>query len=214
MNNLLVIGAGGHGRVVADAAISSGQFDTVGFLDDRYEQCKSALGRPVLGSIADASVFLKEFSHAVIAIGDNGLRVELIYRLLNLGFHMPAIIHPRACIGMDVKLGAGSVVLANAVVNTGSVLGTGVIINTGATVDHDNVLGDGVHISPGAHLAGEVSVGAYSWIGTGANITPQVQVGERTIVGAGAVVIRTVPDGVTVVGMPAHILQKRKREEI
>ena len=208
MNNLLVIGAGGHGRVVADAAIATARYDKVGFLDDRFEECTSALGKPILGPLSAASSFLHAYSEAVIAIGDNQLRLELINKLLLLGFYLPVIIHPKATVGIDVRLGSGTVILANAVVNTGSALGTGVIVNTGATVDHDNVLGDGVHISPGVHLAGEVSVGSCSWIGTGAVIIPQVQVGEHSIVGAGAVVIRNVSDGVTVVGVPAHILRK------
>lgn len=208
MNNLLVIGAGGHGRVVTDAAIAEGRYDKVGFLDDRFEECKSTLGKPVLGPLSAASSLLNEYSDAVVAIGDNRLRLELINKLLLLGFFVPVIIHPKASVGIEARLGPGTVILANAVVNTGSVLGIGVIVNTGATVDHDNVLGDGVHISPGVHLGGEIFIGSCSWIGTGAVIIPQVQVGEYSIVGAGAVVIRNVPDGVTVVGVPAHILQK------
>jgi len=208
MSNLLVIGAGGHGRVVADAAFAGGQYGSIAFLDDRFEECKSALGKPVMGPISAASIYLTEFSDAVVAIGDNVLRLELIKKLLLLGFNLPAIIHPKAYIGMDVNLGSGAVVLANAVVNTGSILGDGVIINTGATVDHDNVIGDGVHISPGAHLAGEVSVGECSWIGTGAAIIVQVKVGVHSIIGAGAVVIRNVPDRVTLVGVPGHILRR------
>ncbi len=213
MNNLLVIGAGGHGRVVADAALAAGRYDTVGFLDDRFAEYKSALGKPVLGPISAALSFLHEYSDAVVAIGDNQLRLELINKLLLLGFYIPVIIHPKAAVGADIRLGPGTVILANAVVNTGSVLGIGVIVNTGATVDHDNVLGDGAHVSPGVHLAGEVSIGSFSWIGTGAVIIPQVQVGEHSIVGAGAVVIRNVPDGVTVVGVPAHILRKGSDNE-
>ena len=208
MKNLLIVGAGGHGRIVADSAIAGGRYKQIGFLDDRLDTLKLPGTQSILGPVSAASRFLGEYHSAFVAIGDNPLRLELICKLSKLGFELPTIINPTAYVGSDVTIGMGSVLLANTVVNTGSVLGVGVIVNTGATIDHDNSLGDGVHVSPGAHLAGEVSVGACSWIGTGAAVIPQVKIGSHVMVGAGAVIIHDISDGDTVVGVPGHILCK------
>lgn len=206
--SLLIVGAGGHGSVVADTALVCKCYERIAFADDRFKELGTILNLPIIGSISDITAFCGSFSDAIIAIGDNRRRLQLLNEFETVGFSIASIIHPKAYIGKDVSIGDGTVIFAYSVVNTGSSIGKGSIINTGATVDHDSRIGDGVHISPGAHLAGEVSVGACSWIGTGATVIPRINIGADVIVGAGTVVIRDIPNAVTVVGNPGRIIRK------
>ena len=208
MNSLLIIGAGGHGRVVADTAIACKKYERIAFVDDQFNKLGSVLNLPVLGPISSSMDLHHEFSDAIVAVGDNRLRLQLLGALKSAGFSVASLTHPTAYIGTDVALGEGTVLFAYSVVNTGTIIGQGVIINTGATVDHDSRIGDGVHLSPGVHLAGSVTVKDCTWIGTGAMIIPGIQIGMDVVVGAGAVVIRDIPDAVTVVGNPGRIIRK------
>ena len=212
-SNLLILGAGGHARVVAETALSSGAFSGVAFLDDNPScsdaACTSASGA-VLGPLAlalDAST-RQQFGAACVGIGDARTRLHWLARLQQAGYALPVILHPRAWVAPSAVIGPGSVVFAQAAVQTQAQLGAGVIVNTGSTIDHDAVLADGVHICPGAHLAGQVQVGACSWIGIGASVIQQLRIGSAVTVGAGAAVVRDLPDGVTAVGVPARILSR------
>ncbi len=200
MSGLLVLGAGGHGRVIADAASHS--YQTIAFLDDSPDSCEC--GRwPVLGPIKDLSSYRNDFTQVTVAVGDNARRLLLIERLIGDGVRIVSIVHPSATVSPNASIGSGSVILAQSAVNIGSRLGLGCIVNTGATIDHDCELGDGVHVSPGAHLAGNVSVGARAWIGIGAAVREGVKIGADVVVGAGAAVIDNVAVCTTVVGVPA-----------
>jgi sugar O-acyltransferase (sialic acid O-acetyltransferase NeuD family) len=205
VKGLLVVGAGGHGRVVADAARESGAWGRIAFLDARYPDLSNSGDWQVIGKDTEAMGFREEFSDLVVAIGDAYTRVGMLDDLLSDGFSLPAIIHPHASVSRGVELGEGCVILAQAAVNFGAVVGRGCIINTGATVDHDCSLGDGVHVCPGAHLSGEVKVGEHSWLGVGSSVIQQVKIGADTTVGAGSVVTGDLPDGVTAVGVPATV---------
>jgi sugar O-acyltransferase (sialic acid O-acetyltransferase NeuD family) len=134
-------------------------------------------------------------------------RVAIQERLTVAGLQALTVVHARAFVASDARLGAGSQVLAQAAVCVQAVLGRGCIVNTGASVDHECQLGDGVHVGPGAHLAGLVEVGAHAMIGAGATVLPRLRVGAGACVGAGAVVTRDVPAGLTVVGNPARALR-------
>lgn len=213
MSGLLVLGAGGHGRVVVDTACEMGIWDNIAFLDDRYPELTSSLSWPVIGTIEQAGDFLSEYSDLVIAIGNNLLRVELIERFAQKGFSFPIIVHPTAFISKSAEIGCGSVVFAQSAINAGSKLGIGCIVNTGATVDHDCILGDGIHISPGAHLAGAVKVGNGSWIGLGSSVIQQISIGNGVVVGAGAVITNSIPNDVTVIGIPGKIVKRHRIEE-
>ena len=202
MNGLLIIGAGGHGKVVADAALSAG-WGRIAFLDDRAATLSSALGLPVLGTLDDLPSLPGEYHHAVVAIGGAPLRMELTGRCTQIGFEVVSIVHPGASVSRFATLGRGSVVFAQAAINADASLGTACIVNTGATVDHDCRIGDAVHICPGAHLAGNVRVGDRAWIGIGASTRQGVVIGTNAMVGAGAVVVTDVPHEATVVGVPA-----------
>ena len=202
---LLIVGAGGHGKVVAETALASGRWKEVAFLDGRYPQLSSAIGWPVVGSDAEPAGFLNDHPEAFVAIGDNQIRVSRILALQALGFRVPALVHPAAWVSPSAILGAGSVVMAGGIINACADLGRGCIVNTGATVDHDCVLADGVHISPGAHVGGASAIGERSWVGVGAAIRHGVRIGADVMIGAGAAVVGDLPSGVTAIGVPARI---------
>lgn len=210
MSALLILGAGGHARVVAETALASGRFASVAFLDDRCTgpaQLPPVLGWPVLGPLAQALEFFsqQQFTAAVVAIGHASTRLRWINQLQAIGYELPVLVHPTAWISPSARIGPASVVFAQAAVQAQACLGAGVILNTGCSVDHDSRLADGVHICPGACLAGDVQVGSRSWIGIGASVLQQLRIGADVTVGAGAAVVRDLPDGVTAVGVPAQV---------
>ena len=204
MKKLAILGASGHGRVVVDTALQIG-WDEIVFFDDAWPASQNAGQYVVIG---DTSALLrsKEFSEAVVAIGDNKTRLKKTMCLFEAGFNLPILVHPMAYVADDVCIDIGTVIFAGCVVQSGSALGQAVIVNTGATIDHDCVIGAGAHISPGAHLAGGVSVGQNSWIGIGASINQCLKVGSSVTVGAGAAVIENLEDDLTVVGVPARVI--------
>lgn len=209
MSSLLILGAGGHGKVVADAALAGGGWQGTAFLDDRAPALREVLGLPVVGNMHSMLAWAGRFSHAVVAVGDARRRLELIDGLARAGFSIAVIVHPRAAVSTFASLAAGTVVMAGAVVNPDVFVGKGGIINTGACVDHDCTLGDGVHICPGVSLAGNVVVGDRTWVGIGSCAKQGVTIGCDVMVGAGATVISDVGDGLTVVGTPARSLVRR-----
>ncbi len=205
---LLIAGAGGHGRVVADAALSSGRFSQVAFLDDGYPSLTIREDWPLLGKLESMSGFLGEYTMLVAAFGDATFRLKVLTRALEIGYVCPSIIHPAAVVSRYAIIGDGAVVFAGSVINVGAEIGRGCIVNTGATVDHDCRLDEGVHICPGAHLAGNVKIGARSWFGVGAAARQGVSIGADVMIGAGAVVVADVPAGKTFVGVPARELNR------
>ena len=213
MTLLLILGAGGHAKVVAETAIASGQFSEVAFLDDRCSgphQRLSLLGFPVLGPLALALEPAQRvhFASAVVAIGNAAARLNWIEQLDLAGYELPVLVHPTAWVSPSAQIGSGSVVFAQAALQALAAIGAGSILNTGCSVDHDVQLADGVHICPGARLAGEVQVGSRSWVGIGASVIQQVRIGADVIVGAGTAVVSDLPDGVTAVGVPARVLPR------
>ncbi len=209
MSALLILGAGGHGKVVADAALMMGKWDEIVFLDDAWPQKLKNGHWDICEKISSMEKLRSRCSYAIVAIGNNQLRLKLQRRLVEAGFEIATIIHPSAQISQFSSIGVGSVVFANAVVNVDAVIGEGVIINTAATIDHDCILSCGVHISPGASLGGGVEVGNFSWIGIGVVVRQLVRIGTDVTVGAGAAVVSDLADGVTAVGVPAHSIENR-----
>lgn len=198
---LIIIGASGHGKVVADAAEKTKKYEQILFLDDADLKCCAE--HPVIGAVSDAELYYGD-TEFIVAIGNSSLREKIQDKLLYEGAHLATIIHPSAVIGKDVEIGIGTVLLAGSVVNTDSRIGKGCIINTGATVDHDCEVGDYSHISVGAHLAGTVKIGKRTWIGIGASVSNNLQVIDDCMIGAGAVVIQPINIKGTYVGVPAR----------
>jgi sugar O-acyltransferase (sialic acid O-acetyltransferase NeuD family) len=205
MSSLLVLGAGGHGRVVADAALSTRQWNLIAFVDDRRDPSTRPLGFEVVGALADFEQISGRFDAVALGVGDNLTRLSLHSRCLQANSRLAVVAHVSAAVRPHASIGPGSVIFAQAAVNAGAVLGPACIVNTGATVDHDCVLGEGVHISPGANLAGNVRVGARTWIGIGACVRQGITIAQDVTVGAGSVVVADVEPGVTVVGVPARV---------
>lgn len=204
MKRLAILGASGHGKVVADAAECCG-WDSVVFFDDAWpERARNGVWR-VAGRSADLLESLGDFDGVVVAIGNNAIRQAKMDLLRKAGGVLPTIIHPSAVVSRYAALGEGSVVFAGAVVNVDAKVGCGAILNTGCSIDHDCVLGDAVHVSPGARLAGGVCVGDLSWVGIGASVRQLVRIGARAMVGAGAAVVSDLPDDVTAMGVPARM---------
>jgi sugar O-acyltransferase (sialic acid O-acetyltransferase NeuD family) len=213
MPTLIIVGAGGHGKIVADIARSLGRWEKIVFLDDRYPGSTTVSEWEIIGKISDTKKYLSEFHEAVVAIGANSLRLEVLKRMLNEGFSFPVLIHPDASVSRSAKLGVGTVVCVQSAVDIDTEIGMGAIINAGATIAHDCRLGDGVHVSPGGRVSGGVTVGECTWLGSGSIVRELVTIGRRVVVGAGSVVIRDVPDQVTVVGVPSRIIKKSETTE-
>lgn len=208
MKQLALLGASGHGKVIADAALLS-DWQSVTFFDDAWPTVRSNGHWAVEGNTATLLARQAEFDGVIVAIGDCKIRWDKQQLLQAAGTHIATVIHPAAMVSAYARIGAGTVVMAGAVVNVDAVLGNACIVNTGATVDHDCQLANGVHISPGAHLSGNVQVGDCSWVGVGAAVRQGVVIGDHAMVGAGAVVVRSIATGLTVVGSPAMSLTRR-----
>ena len=201
---LVIVGTGGHARVVLDAANALAR-EVAGFVSAQHIPSGTIQGVPVLGSdylLCDPK-FLAGHSF-IVAVGNQGVRHRLSEGITTTGGMLETLIHPVSVISPSARIGMGSVVLAGCVANAGASIGPSCILNTACSVDHDVELAEGTQICPGARLAGGVRCGAWSFIGTGATIVPNVGIGARAVVGAGAVVLRDVPDDITVVGNPAR----------
>ena len=210
---LIVWGASGHARVVADIVRTAGTYEIAGFLDDQHPQRAGERfeGAPILGGRdCLAAQHDRGVANVIIAFGHCPSRLAAARFAVQCGFALAKAIHPSAIIAASARIGAGTVVAANAVVNPAAVIGENVIVNTSASVDHDCILEDGVHLSPGVRLAGNVRIGAASWIGIGATVIDGRTVGSNTIVGAGAVVIDDVPSGVVAFGVPARVVRRNE----
>ncbi|MBO1926311.1 acetyltransferase [Thiomicrorhabdus sp. 6S2-11] len=201
MKHLAILGASGHGKVVAEIAELNGW--KVSFFDDAHPNLTQIEHWSVEGTTQDLIDSVSVFQGCFIAIGNNAIRITKQVELSALGFHFPVLIHPAAIVSRLAKLEAGTVVMAGAVINPFAKIGQACIINTASTIDHDCVLADGVHVSPGANLAGAVEVGHCSWVGIGSKVKQCIKIGHHVVVGAGAAVVSDISDHQIVVGVPA-----------
>jgi len=203
----VIVGCGGHGRVVLDILLNAGGFEIVGFVDsDRQLHGRRIDGLEVLGHPDDLPNIIQSLGIecGIIAIGHNGVRRAFADRAESWGLRLISAVHPSANLARNVRLGANIVIAAGSLVCAHCQIGDSVILNTGCIVDHETLIGTATHICPGARLAGRVIVESGAFVGIGATIIQSVRVGYEAIVGAGAVVIEDVAPMSTVVGVPAR----------
>ncbi len=199
-----IIGAGGHGQVVADTLLSIG-ITPAGFLDDNKELIgRTVLNIPVIAPVVKAREIEGKF---VVAIGDNAMREKIVEFLYFPDEKYFTVIHPSVILGKNVRIGVGSMIIGGVVINTGTVIGKHTIINTSVSVDHHNIIGDFVHIAPGSHTGGTVKVKKGAFLGVGVSVIPGKTIGNWAVIGAGASVITDIPDNVTAVGVPARVIK-------
>lgn len=211
MKKIIIIGAGGHGQVVADILLNMRavykDLKIVGYVDDDTAlHEKTRLNIPVIGRINELSSI--EHDAVVVAVGDNNKRREIYRHLLKKGHGFYSAVHPKSVVAQEVRLGKGCMVSAGCILNCNTVIGDNVILNTGCTVDHHNIIENHAHIAPGVHLGGEVTIGEGTLIGIGATVMRGCSIGKESIVGAGAVVTRDIPDHCIATGIPAAIRTK------
>lgn len=202
-NRLIIIGASGHGKVVADIALLNGYEDIV-FLDDD-ESIKRCAGFPVIGKTSGAYILDGD---KIVAIGNAIIRQRMMADIKTV-----TLIHPNAVIGRNVEIGEGTVVMAGAIINPETKIGKGCIINTASSVDHDCEIGDYVHVAVGAHVCGTVLVGNRAWIGAGTTVSNNVSIAGDVVIGAGAVVVKDITEAGTYMGVPARKAEKRAQIE-
>jgi len=207
MSGVAIIGAGGHGRVVA-SVLQAANLEVAGFIDSGV---RSDLPRPLLGQDKDIPKLITAgtIDSFIIGLGSvrggPSIRAKLFEKMIGFGLTPAVVIHPMAILSLGVKIGAGTIVMAGAIINTGTSTGNNCIINTGAIIDHDGDIGNNVHIAPGVTCSGNVTVGADSLVGVGSTIREGISVGESVTIGAGSVVISDIADGATAYGNPAHV---------
>lgn len=209
MKNIVIIGSGGHAKVIADIILKrkeilKDELNIVGFLDDNFQNLKykEIFNIPILGNTCLVKNFKDKNYSYIIGVGSNLIREKIAEKYMNLKYY--TAIHPNAVIGNEVIIKEGTVIMANAVINSGSVIGKHSIINSSSIIEHDNIIGDFVHISVGAKLAGTVNIEKRTWIGIGASISNNISICGSCIVGAGAVVVKNIKETGTYIGVPAR----------
>ena len=202
----VIIGAGGHAKVVIDLFRAAGQYDIAGLVDAGAPGTL-VNGAAIIGGDDDLPRLRREgITHAHVAIGNNHVRLKLARKLEAMGFALANAISPTATLSPSTVLGRGIAVMAGAVVNAESRLDDACILNTRASLDHDGHIGEGAHVAPGCALAGNVTIGRLSFLGVGTSVIPGIVIGEDTVIGAGACVVRPIPARAKAYGVPARLV--------
>lgn len=203
-NNILLIGAGGHGLVLAEIAKLIG-YKKICFLDDKYDK---DYPYDIIGGIIDFLVYKDDYDFFV-SIGSNEIRREITEKVYSNDCKLVNLIHPSAIISDSVELSEGIAIMPNTIVNPNSKIGLGAILNTATSIDHENVIEEFVHISPGCHLAGQVSIGKMSWLGIGCNVINDIRICEKCIIGAGSTITKDIKKSGIYVGTPVRRIENR-----
>ena len=205
----VIVGAGGHARVIFEILRHDRNIKVVAFVDNVADTSNEMIRNiPVVGGHSILPNLLNEnVTGAIIGVGDNKLRSTHFEMIKNLGFEIIKAIHPTSHIAYDVKIGDGVVISTGATIATETIIGDNVIINTGAIVEHENIIEDGVHIAPGTSIAGRVTIKKGTFIGIGSVIKEYITIGENVVIGAGSVVLDDIPDNAVAVGSPARIVK-------
>ncbi len=202
MKKIIIIGASGHGKVVADVAVQNG-YEEILFLDDN-PKVKECGDFPVVGTSRDSALYTG--CDFIVGIGNAQTRERIQERLESEGLHLSTLIHPAAVVANSALIQSGTVVMAGVVINPGAKIGKGCIVNTCSSVDHDCVISDYVHVSVGAHISGMVQIGVRTWIGAGATVCNNLSICGDCVIGAGAVVIKNIETRGTYIGVPAKMM--------
>ncbi len=189
---IAIIGAGGHGKVVGEIALLN-QYDVIDFFDDKINEIKN-FPFTICGNLDQLKINLKYYNDFFVAIGENNTRQDKISILRKAKANIVTLIHPKSTISKFSSIGAGTCVMANAVVNSGTLIKDGVIINTSSSIDHDCIIEDYVHISPNCALSGNVNVGKFTHLGTGTSVHPGIKVGNNVKTGVGSKVFKDIID--------------------
>lgn len=211
---VVVWGSGGHGKVLVDALLASDRWNVIGILDDDHAKVgQEVLGVPIMSSAGGLKVLLRKMDVKGIAIGigDNYIRERKFQEVRACGLKLVNVIHPTAHLSRFVELGKGVAILAGATINPGTVIEDNVCVNTAASIDHDNHLCNGSHVFPNATLAGNVRLEDFAYVGSGAVVKPGVVIHKYSYVGAGAVVLKDVPEGAIVAGVPAREIGRQPK---
>ncbi len=189
---LAIIGAGGHGKVVGEIALLN-QYKNINFFDNRASLIKK-FPFTLTGSFDYLKDHIDDYDTFFVAIGKNKVRSEIIEWLKKQSINIVTLIHPRATVSKFSSLGAGTCVMANAVINSGTIIKEGVIINTSASVDHDCIINDFAHISPNSTLSGGVKVGKFTHLGSGTSVHPGINIGNNAKIGIGSRLFKDISD--------------------
>ncbi|GGD54175.1 acetyltransferase [Lacimicrobium alkaliphilum] len=203
---LIILGAGGHGKVVAECASLTQQFSAIQFLDDEYESLTDYPWE-VVDLLDNFALYKNPDTVFFVAMGNNRLRSQWQNILNNSGARITSLCHPQALISSHSQLGTGSLICAGAIVNPFTRIGNGCIVNTGAIVEHDCAMNDFVHVAPGCVVAGNVSIGEGSFLGAGTNVIPGITLGSWVQTGAGTTVISDIRANSLAVGVPAVVIK-------
>lgn len=212
MEKIVLLGGGGHAKVIIDLINACGSYEIAGIVDGQLVAGISVSGVSVLGDDRILSeLYGKGLKNACIAVGsvkDNSKRKALYEKIKYAGFSIPVLVHPSAIISGKLQIHEGVQIMAGAIVQTDSSIGENTIVNTGSIVEHDCTIGNHVHICPGVTISGGVSIGDNAFVGVGATIIHGIKIGEGVLIGAGSVVVNDVSDGMTVMGVPARMVNE------
>ena len=216
MKKIIIIGSGGHAKVVADIILTrekelNENLKIIGFLDDNFKNLRydNIFNIPILGDLNNIDNFSKNEDYFfIIAIGSNEVRKKISEKYKELNYY--TAIHPKSIISREVEIGSGTVVMANVVINPASTIGRHCIVNTSSVIEHDNKIGDYVHISPNTTLCGGVNIDDNSWIGAGSGVRQQIYIGKNVVVGANSVVVKDIENSCIVAGNPAKKIKEKE----
>ena len=203
---LAIIGASGHGKVIAEIAELLDY--EVCFFDDAYPEKSQVEHWPIKGCFKDFLLAKNSLAGAVVAIGNAQIRETILTELQNNKIATPTLIHPSAIVSRYTRIDDACVVMAGAVINAFATIGKGCIINSNSVVEHDCKLADYVHICPNSAVAGGTIIGERTWVGIGTNVRQMINIGADVLIGAGSVVVKDIPSGQTVIGVPAKALKQ------
>lgn len=214
---IVLVGGGGHCKVIIDAIFCGNQYEIEGIVDNNLTVGTKVLSVPVLGSDEMLlRLFRRGIKKAFITVGSTGdcsVRKRIFSMLNDVGFTLPIIVHPKAVVAFETKIGAGTFIAASATINPGTVIGCNAIINTSCSIDHDCDIGDFVHIAPGAVLSGAVIVGADTHIAAGISVRQGIKIGSGCMVKMGSVVIHDLSDGMSYSRGSLHGEDKKSKRE-